>query len=398
MAILGKSLLIVLLIVLLALAKLALDYLNPSSAVYYDLLIFDYQLLLLVWLALFILIKLVYRKPFKLIRLTLPLIVIVLILDGAFFTMITKPETIPRFCLQTFKDYYTSYHRNIIQYEPYARYDSAFFYSFRQKAAFSFGNVEFNNSYSINNVSMRDDDSSAIQPNVICLGDSYGLGWGVKQTESFPYLLKQSTGKKVLNASMSSYGTARELKRLSTLDTSALRYIVIQYCRNDADENQAFNKHGYLPISSEQSYQQQVETYHWQRRYFPGKYSITILYNYFKANLRRVVKGDGTPYYLSLDPKASAELFLKVVNSYAPYLQNRKIILIDLNDFDELDSQFLSSVNAFLNTAPYSNIKTSFVTLDVKNTLSREDSYILDAHIKASGHRKIADLISRHIQ
>lgn len=398
MAVLTKSLIVVLLIVVLAVAKLALDYLSPGSSVYHDLLIFNYQVFLLIWLVMFILIKLVRRKPFKLIRLTLPLAALFLLLDGLFFALITHPASIPGFCLKTFKDYYTGYHRNVLQYEPFSQYDTSFFYSFKPNTSFSFVNVEFSNRYTTNKLSMCDDDSSATRPDIICLGDSYSLGWGVEQHESFPYLLKRATSKKVLNASMSSFGTARELKRLSMLDTSALQYVIIQYCRNDADENQAYNKFHYLPISSEQLYQQHVETYRWQRRYFPGKYSITILFNYLRTVLRKAIKGDSKPYYISLDPMASAEQFLKVVNAYAPYFQNKKIILIDLNDFQELSSEFISSVNVLLNTPDFSKIKSSIIPVDVKNTLLPEDFYILDAHLKASGHRKIADLISRHIQ
>lgn len=398
MAIFAKSLVIVLLIVFLAVLKLGLDYFSPGSAVYHDLLVFDYQLFLLIWLALFILIKLILRKPFRLIRLTLPLVAALLILDGVFFGIIRNPENIPAFALQTFKDYYIGYHRNVVQYEPYSHYDTAFFYSFKPATTFSFGNAEFSNQYTTNKLSMRDDDSSATQPDIICLGDSYTLGWGVNQNETFPYLLKSLTGRKVLNASMSSFGTARELKRLAFLDTSALQYIVIQYCRNDADENQAHNKFGYLPISSEQSYEQQVETYQWQRRYFPGKLSITILYNYIRSSIRTAIKGNETPYYLSMDPKGSAAEFLHVLNAYAPYIENKKVILIDLNDYHELNSNFISSVDSLLQTPDFNKIKNSIITVDVKNTLSREDFYILDAHIKASGHRKIAALISGHIQ
>ncbi len=398
MAIFTKSLVVVLLIVVLAVTKLLLDYLFPGSAVYHDLLVFNYQLFLLVWLALFILIKLVYRKPFKITRLTLPLVAFFLILDGVFFAMISRPASIPAFCLQTFKNYYTGYHRNVLQYEPYSQYDTALFYSFKPNTSFSFANVEFANGYKTNKLSLRDDDSSATQANIICLGDSYSLGWGVNQNESFPYLLKSLTGKKVLNASMSSFGTARELKQLAMLDTSALQYIVIQYCLNDADENQAFNQLGFLPISSEQSYQQQVQTYQWQRRYFPGKFSITIIYNYLKSALRNSIKGNSIPYYLSLDPRTSAKEFLRVMNAYSPFFENRKVILVDLNDFNELNSQFITSVQQLLDTPDFSNIRNSIITINVTNTLSREDFYILDAHIKPSGHRKIAALISQHIQ
>jgi hypothetical protein len=196
---------------------------------------------------------------------------------------------------------------------------------------------------------------------------------------------------------MTSFGTAREMKRLTKIDSSTLKYIVIQYCLNDADENKTFNENGFLPISSNATYDQKVATYRLQRQYYLGKYSTTILYSFFKQKLRYLIKGNNTPYYLSNDPKASAIEFVKVLNSYFPFLQNRKVVVIDLNDFDELNSDFLHAVDSLLSTTSYSNIRSCVATIDVKNTLKKDDFYILDAHLKPSGHRKIADLLSAYI-
>lgn len=398
MAVLKNSIIIVALVALLAVVKVILNAVSHSSKVYHDLLVFDYQLVLLFCLVIFILINVVLKKSFKLIRLTVPISILILLLDAFFHWMIGNPSTIPGFLKPTMKAYYTSYYRNIIQYEPYCQYDSAFFYAMKPRADFPFGNVEFINSFSTNRLGLRDDQASAKAPEIVCLGDSYTLGWGVDQYQTFAHLIEEKTRKNVLNVSMSSYGTARELKWLDKIDTSALQYIVIQYCKNDVDENQVFNHQGFLPISSEQSYNEQVQTYHWQRRYFPGKYSITIIYNYLKSSLRRIIKGISTPYYLSDDPKASAAEFVKVLNAYSSFLANKKVFILDLNDFNEMNSSFLTSVDSILNIDAYSKIRKSVITFDVSSTLFQEDFYILDAHLKPSGHRKIADALSRYIQ
>jgi len=398
MAILKKSLIIVALLILLAIAKVILNSLSPSSQAYHELLIFDYQILLLVWLSIFILIKLVSKKPFKFIRLTISLSILTLLFDALFHWMIGNPSTIPGFLKPTFKSYYTTYYRNIIQYDPYSQYDTAFFYALKPRADFPFGNVEFINSYSTNRLGLRDDQPSVTAPQIVCLGDSYTLGWGVDQYQTFAHLLEENTRKKVLNVSMSSYGTPRELKWLNKIDTSSLQYIIIQYCRNDVEENRVFNVNGHLPISSEESYNTQVQTYHWQRRYFPGKYSITIGYNFIKSSLRKMIKGSSSPYYLSDDPKASAVEFVKVLDAYSSILSRKKVFILDLNDFHEMNSKFLMSVDSVLNTDAYSKIRNSIINLDVSNTLLPEDFYLLDAHLKPSGHRKIANALSRYIQ
>ena len=52
------------------------------------------------------------------------------------------------------------------------------------------------------------------------LGDSHAMGWGVEQEEALPQVLARKSGRKVLNAAVSSYGTVREMLMLDRLDTS----------------------------------------------------------------------------------------------------------------------------------------------------------------------------------
>ena len=60
------------------------------------------------------------------------------------------------------------------------------------------------------------------------LGDSHAMGWGVGQGGSAAAGLARKSGRRVLNAAVSSYGTARELSLLDWLDASRLRVLVVQ--------------------------------------------------------------------------------------------------------------------------------------------------------------------------
>lgn len=62
----------------------------------------------------------------------------------------------------------------------------------------TFQNREFKNIIHTNSKGLRDDDSSLVKPEIICLGDSYTFGWGVDNGISFPDKLEKLTAYKVL--------------------------------------------------------------------------------------------------------------------------------------------------------------------------------------------------------
>lgn len=398
MTLLKNTVIAIGLISFLAVLKILLDKLSPLTAVFHDLLILDLQLAIFAWIILLIVLKPIFRNRLKARHIALALIALFLALDGLFYAMITHPSSIPMFCRKTFKDYYTSYQRNILQYETCAEYDTAFFYRLKPYTSFSFRNIEFNNQFSTNHLGMRDDDSSLNRPKIVFLGDSYTIGWGVNQQQTFASLTGRETGKRTLNTAMSSYGTAREIKWLSKIDTSAIQYVVIQYCKNDIGENEVYNEHSTLPISPQRTYQDALVTYTWKRKYFPGKYSITLLYTFMRSTLRHLIKGDSIPYYRSNDPVASADEFIKVLNNIPINIKKTKILLIDLNDFNELNNKFLSSVDSLLHKPTYSRLQTSVQTIDLSAVLTSDDFYILDAHLKPSGHAKIAKELSSYVK
>ena len=74
---------------------------------------------------------------------------------------------------------------------------------------------------------MRDDEESLKAPEVIVLGDSVAMGWGIEQNETMAQQIEAMAGLKVLNAGISSYGTVREMKLLNRLDLSRVKYLVI---------------------------------------------------------------------------------------------------------------------------------------------------------------------------
>lgn len=102
--------------------------------------------------------------------------------------------------------------------------------------------------YTANRTGLRDGDDALSRAEIVVLGDSHGMGWGVQGEQSFPKRLQGITGRRVLHASMSSYGTAREMTLLERLALPA-GTLVIQYSDNDFVENKPYVDHGTLDIS-----------------------------------------------------------------------------------------------------------------------------------------------------
>src|SRR5436309_11914338 len=94
--------------------------------------------------------------------------------------------------------------RHLIQFSPdCAQYDPRLGYRLRPGRC-RFANREFATTYMINSRGLRDDETSLHEPTVIVLGDSYAMGWGVEQDETYPQVIERNLGVKVLNAAISS--------------------------------------------------------------------------------------------------------------------------------------------------------------------------------------------------
>src|SRR5688572_14235565 len=111
------------LIALLKLLEVILNKFSPVTGMFHRQLLFVIQVLLLSGLLISFLLK-----P---LRLELPFFAwlflwtaLVMALDYVFFLMLGNPHSIPAYAKKTFRDFYTAVQRNIIQYEPAAKYDS----------------------------------------------------------------------------------------------------------------------------------------------------------------------------------------------------------------------------------------------------------------------------------
>ncbi len=338
------------------------------------------------------------KRAAKIIVFNLLLLLVLLsILEGLLFLLIRNPYILKQ-CPQRIGNmigYIYVRERPTIQFEPAcARYDASLGYTLKPGSC-TFGGREFMNRYEINSLGVRDDEKALQHPEVIVAGDSFAMGWGVSQEETFAAQLPKKTGFKVLNAAVSSYGTSRESMILQRIPTDRLKYLIIQYCGNDLEENRAFSLHdNRLPIMSPQQYREYQQAYQDSRPYFFGKYLWIKIKKRWEETGKRPVRAVAP----QID-KDEHDLFLNAIENSGLDLKNVTIIAFVMNGRNPADNRdFPAGLKKKLATGNYPPYLKNMIVLDFSARLQKEHFYILDDHLNAPGHRIIANTLAETIK
>lgn len=327
---------------------------------------------------------------------------IVALLEILFSYWLYHPANIPPGLKWSYKFYYDLYNFRIMQYEKdVITFDDQLLYTLKPNAKITFNNAEFTTPVEINKSGFRDDDTSAIAPEIICLGDSFTMGWGIDESQSFPEIIGRATGKKVLNTGTSSYGTARELLLLERLDISNLKYIIIQYCSNDMEENVSFINNDYkLHLTPVPVFQSLVRSYELSRKYFPGKNFLLVSQIWMKHELNKIYplfKFSRQPNTEEFNSREHASTFLKVLMRCGEKYENVKIIVTNVDANNYHDNKFIDELQQQSARMEAEKIK-NIVVVNSMNDLADKDYFILDDHINYSGHKKVAATLLKAIK
>ncbi len=314
------------------------------------------------------------------------------LVEGGLALLLSHPAVLGRAdggesrTLAVFRAYFRDNDRRVVQYLPEcARYDPALAYRLAPGSC-TVVNREHVVRYDINRAGLRDDEAALVRPEVVVAGDSFALGWGVARDETFARRLGVLLGVRTLDAGQSSYGTARELLLLEQLDLSATRTIVLQYCGNDLEENEAFLAAGKLPIMSPERYAALVAEHAEVSRYRPFKHVRTLAY--LARHLAARVPG-------KVDHDREAKAFLEVLRAHPSVLSGRTLVVLQLDPFADKGPGFIAALGRQLATAPFADLAASVRPLDVSGELAASDYYVLDDHLRASGHEKVARALAR---
>lgn len=293
---------------------------------------------------------------------------------------------------------------NLVQFDPAcAQHDPELGYTLRPGAC-TFDNAGFSTRLAVNSAGLRDDEASLAQPRIVVLGDSHAMGWGVEQDDTFAQHLERQTGLRVLNAGVSSYGTVRALRNLQRLDTSAMQTLVVQYCDNDIQENEAFVEGGFhLPVMDAATYDSLVAVHQAAARYRFGDHLLYLLKSRLRSSDSAVASAQPAAGQVA-DRSGSgaaheARLFLEAFRHAGVDLAGVQILVFEVGTYGHNDDAFAAALDAELATPRFADLALDIETLDISAHVSRAAHYLmLDDHMNAAGHEVLADLLARRIE
>lgn len=279
-----------------------------------------------------------------------------------------------------------------------ARWDPDLGYTLRPGGC-TFANTEYRTTLHANRLGVRDTEGALRAPDLVVLGDSFALGWGVEGGETFASWLGRMTGLRVLNAGVASYGTVRELRLLAKLDRSRLSTIVWQFCNNDYIENAAYAADGNrLATLPEKEYDDWVRHHERERRYYPGRYLVSALSWRLRAVTRRPAAEPPSP-----DPDDPAvrrnqvAYFLNALETSPVDLSPLRIVLFELNGRNLNADWFLPMLREEIARGAHPKWVGRIVLVDVAARLSPRDFYLLDDHLTPAGQKKVADILAPYL-
>jgi len=147
-------------------------------------------------------------------------------------------------------------------------------------------------------------------------------------------------------------------------------------------------------------YDSLLNDHYWSTRWFPGKRAVTIakLYMEQKTNdwffPNRATWKDSARWNL----QKAAEYFTDILYRSAIHFNKVKVLVIDMNEQQTMNNDFIEAVNTLIRQPRYAaRFANHLITVPVADLLTANDYYILDPHIRASGHRKIAERLRTFI-
>lgn len=302
--------------------------------------------------------------------------------------------------------YYTRF-MPIWQQAPRVQFDPELIYV-PAPGRFRFHGPEFDTWVTMTAEGVRQQPNSAEPPGggelVVVTGDSYAMGWGVNDAETFSAVLQDRFHHHTVNAAVSSYGTARELLRLRQLGLlSRASVLVIQYCANDVSENSAFLRGGLN--------RSQRPNRSWEE--LQAREQVDITYarvlagtgGFFRDRIRQKMDawfgrsapatGAATPFPpvkregVSAPQRAAspADDFLAVLARF-PELNGKPIVVVELNALGE--------PAALAGLARREALPPNLHLLPLR--LEDADYFRFDSHLTARGHRAVAGQLDRALR
>lgn len=273
---------------------------------------------------------------------------------------------------------------------------------------------EFEIEIAINSAGFRDDEDSLRDADILLLGDSFGFGWGVEKAEGVEERLEKETGRKVLNLSVSGYGTAQQyllLRRWSESHDLHGKDVVILFYENDWVEtlgdchpvypavkadSQGNATYGKVPF--EVFAQFHLHSF-WNRPSALARSSDLLLATRTALRNRKFRKANPEAKPLDLDslPTPKMEQTMRLVLKDLVELQNESGFILSIAHIPPFKSFKGSEWNGQKALAKLAREK-DIPLIGLSETIDAEDYWPVDWHWKQSGHKKAATAIAAFLQ
>jgi hypothetical protein len=116
-------------------------------------------------------------------------------MESAVELVLRFPTRLSAEFLLVMQEYYYDRDQTFIQFMPEcARYDPQVIFTLRPGEC-EFEGRAFKNTFQMNSQGVRDDEASVQSPEIVVLGDSVSMGWGVEQDVTFTSQIEVMTGK-----------------------------------------------------------------------------------------------------------------------------------------------------------------------------------------------------------
>lgn len=279
--------------------------------------------------------------------------------------------------------------KNMVYREDASQYDPELGYTLKP-GKFIYTEREFSNSYFVNSLGVRDTEDALVAPDIVIVGDSLALGWGVDQEKTFAKLLENKIRLKILNTSLPDYGTVRQMLILRKVDRSRLQCLVIQCSNNIYNENLKFCLNdNRLQIMREATYHQLAQINNLPKKYYFGKFVF--------MRIKKKLDGlQSKPVAAEKKINISEEdLFLNVLKHHEDILASVPVIIVLLLNEKHKSDYFVNSLKQKIADASNPPFIRRMIVLNAMQHITENDFYLMDNHLNDHAHVILADLLEQ---